>query len=149
MNKQNFTVNGNSFGLLLEIINIKPSVVQNVPMGKALEALKTNPQAAKRMFAIKTLKTDKTENVLIKEVVTQHSFRNREILEKSTRCGCFYCCRIYSSVEITEWIEERRSGGGFTALCPHCGIDSVLPEHPQAIPILTVNLLNRIHKQRF
>lgn len=36
--------------------------------------------------------------------------------------GCFYCITIYGSSEIKEWID-----GGQTALCPHCGIDSVLP----------------------
>jgi hypothetical protein len=29
---------------------------------------------------------------------------------------------LYGSSEISEWVD-----GGETALCPHCGIDSVLP----------------------
>ena len=36
--------------------------------------------------------------------------------------GCFYCKCIYSPSKIKEWID-----GGETALCPKCGIDSVLP----------------------
>ncbi len=46
-------------------------------------------------------------------------------LENSKYCGCFYCKRLCSFNEITEWIgngedEEK------TALCPFCGIDAVL-----------------------
>jgi hypothetical protein len=36
--------------------------------------------------------------------------------------GCFYCVTVFDVQEIDEWID-----GGQTALCPHCGIDSVLP----------------------
>jgi hypothetical protein len=36
--------------------------------------------------------------------------------------GCFYCIPVFDVEEIEEWID-----GGQTALCPHCGIDSVLP----------------------
>jgi hypothetical protein len=43
----------------------------------------------------------------------------------SERCGCFYCLRIFGPGEITEWIDEV-DGIGTTAMCPHCGIDSVI-----------------------
>lgn len=46
---------------------------------------------------------------------------NRELIGSHTRCGCFYCRRIYPGREIKIWIDE-----GKTALCPHCGIDSVI-----------------------
>ena len=52
----------------------------------------------------------------------KHSMRNRRELAKSETCGCFYCERVFSPAEITEWIDD-----GETAMCPHCGIDSVLP----------------------
>lgn len=51
------------------------------------------------------------------------SFRGRAIIEKSKLCGCFYCCRTFSPVAIKEWVDYKD-----TALCPHCGIDSVLPD---------------------
>lgn len=60
-----------------------------------------------------------------------HSFcaRHRSELEKDNICGCFYCLRIYSPKEIAKWLPE----GSGTALCPYCGIDSVIGEssgHP-------------------
>jgi len=44
------------------------------------------------------------------------------MLQKSTVCGCFYCLKIYSPDEINEWTDSEED----TAICPHCGIDSVL-----------------------
>jgi NAD-dependent SIR2 family protein deacetylase len=52
-----------------------------------------------------------------------HSRGNRAHLGESATCGCFYCLAIYPPTEIVEWIDE-----GQTALCPRCGIDSVLAE---------------------
>ena len=51
----------------------------------------------------------------------RHSMRNRKELAESDACGCFYCERTFSPAEITEWIDD-----GQTAMCPYCGIDSVL-----------------------
>lgn len=49
---------------------------------------------------------------------------HRVALEKSTRCGCFSCLQIFSPSEITEWVRRDQDQ---TAVCPYCGIDSVLP----------------------
>ncbi|MEH7628221.1 cytoplasmic protein [Bacillus subtilis] len=51
------------------------------------------------------------------------SIYNKGYLEKTDRCGCFQCLEIFNSNEIIEWIDE-----GDTALCPYCGIDSVIGE---------------------
>lgn len=53
----------------------------------------------------------------------KHSTNNRASLMDGQICGCFYCMKIFASAEISEWllIED-------TALCPHCGIDSVIGE---------------------
>lgn len=48
---------------------------------------------------------------------------NEGDLRASSKCGCFYCLRIYEPSEIREWIDDRN---GLTALCPYCGIDSVI-----------------------
>ena len=40
---------------------------------------------------------------------------------RSENCGCFYCGSIFEPSKITEWIDEDT-----TALCPSCGIDSVI-----------------------
>jgi len=50
-------------------------------------------------------------------------------ISKSERCGCFYCLEIFEHTEITEWLNDRNVGlgtTGRTALCPRCGIDSVI-----------------------
>lgn len=41
-------------------------------------------------------------------------------------CGCFYCLATFSPAEIVDWIDEDSVGIGRTALCPRCGIDSVI-----------------------
>ena len=51
----------------------------------------------------------------------EHSFRNREELLRSDVCGCFYCEKTFANNEIFEWVDE-----GGTAMCPKCGIDSVI-----------------------
>ena len=50
-----------------------------------------------------------------------HSFKNRQEIEQSTKCGCFNCQRIYCPTEVEDYVDE-----GKTALCPYCGIDSVI-----------------------
>lgn len=51
----------------------------------------------------------------------KHSSYNREEIEKSEKCGCFYCLSIFPSSEIVQWID-----GNETAICPKCKVDSVL-----------------------
>lgn len=46
----------------------------------------------------------------------------RRYIEKSRYCGCFYCLRIYKPSAIKEWVGRK----GNDAICPKCGIDSVL-----------------------
>ena len=48
---------------------------------------------------------------------------NQEKLKNAQVCGCFYCLRIFDPKEIV-WEDEE----DHTAMCPYCGIDSVLPE---------------------
>lgn len=54
------------------------------------------------------------------------SFANVKAVKLSTYCGCFYCCEIYLASEVVDFIKERVAVDD-TALCPKCGIDSVLP----------------------
>jgi hypothetical protein len=60
-------------------------------------------------------------------IVSAHkcSSSHRDEVETSEVCGCFYCLTIFSPTEITEWVDEV-NGIGTTAICPHCGIDSVI-----------------------
>jgi hypothetical protein len=45
---------------------------------------------------------------------------------QSEICGCFYCLERFPPNAITEWIDANATGEGQTALCPRCGIDSVI-----------------------
>ena len=64
---------------------------------------------------------------------------NREILMSAQVCGCFYCMRIFDPKEIV-WEDET----DHTAMCPYCGIDSVLPESA-SLPI-TKAFLKKMHE---
>jgi hypothetical protein len=55
-----------------------------------------------------------------------------EVLASQT-CGCFFCLATFAPSAITDWVdwpegtpEDRELELGKTALCPRCGIDSVI-----------------------
>lgn len=50
-----------------------------------------------------------------------HSSGHKVELERSPLCGCFYCCQTFETSKIQRWVDK-----GETALCPLCGIDSVI-----------------------
>ncbi len=61
-----------------------------------------------------------------KDIIEAHKFssNHKEALQKDKKCGCFYCLKIFSPSEITDWIKDT-SG---TAMCPYCRIDSIIGE---------------------
>ena len=68
------------------------------------------------------------------EEAHKRSIRNRPLVEASDLCGCFYCLRTYSPALIKEWVRVEE-----TALCPYCGIDSVIGSkagYPLTAPFL-------------
>ena len=74
----------------------------------------------------------------------QFSTNNQKQLEQSSICGCFYCGKIFNPIEITQWLSEK-SG---TAICPHCGVDSVIGESSGSFHI-TEQLLKCMHQYWF
>lgn len=50
---------------------------------------------------------------------------NEDLISRSSMCGCFNCGDIFPPEEIEDWIEDKE---GRTAICPHCSVDSVLPD---------------------
>jgi hypothetical protein len=61
----------------------------------------------------------------------KHSSNHREEVMRSSICGCFYCLSIFIPSEILDWVDESTDEtdigeSGQTALCPRCGIDSVI-----------------------
>ena len=59
-------------------------------------------------------------------MIDAHAFsiNNEEELMSETKCGCFYYLEIFNPKEIEEWCDDEVG----TALCPFCGIDSVIGE---------------------
>lgn len=51
------------------------------------------------------------------------SKHNKESIACSNECGCFYCLNIYDPETITTYTDD-----GTTAVCPICGIDSVVAD---------------------
>jgi hypothetical protein len=50
-----------------------------------------------------------------------HASNHRAEIDQSTSCACFFCFRSFVSGDIRTWIDKNQ-----TALCPRCGIDSVI-----------------------
>jgi hypothetical protein len=61
-----------------------------------------------------------TVNPRLKEA-HKHSSRHRVELDESDLVGCFHCKETYSLTAVKEYVDEND-----TALCPVCGIDSVI-----------------------
>lgn len=73
--------------------------------------------------------------------IHKKSSLNRKEIETSKLCGCYYCLDIFFSREILEWCDK-----GETALCPKCGIDSVIGDTDV---IITEQLLKKMKKHWF
>ncbi len=73
----------------------------------------------------------------------RHSINHRPQLTGDKVCGCFYCLAIFDPAEIEEWIPDTCG----TAICPHCGIDSVIGES-SGYPI-TTEFLREMHGHWF
>jgi hypothetical protein len=60
-----------------------------------------------------------------KDIIDAHKYssKNKANILKDDICGCFYCLKIFSPNEIEKWINDEEDG---TAVCPYCGIDSVI-----------------------
>lgn len=105
------------------IPNNEPSIALIENIG----ALHQEPKSEAEKLLIRTYHITK----LSMDARQAHYFSNnhKPELEKDNVCGCFYCGKIFSPAEIKEWIVVNnpcdRHG---TAICPHCGIDSVIGE---------------------
>lgn len=52
------------------------------------------------------------------------SAENKEQIAKSSLCGCFSCCKIFTPDKIEDWIQEKN--GKESAICPYCYSDTIL-----------------------
>jgi uncharacterized paraquat-inducible protein A len=51
----------------------------------------------------------------------EHCWNNRPEVKSSSMCGCFKCIAVFPPNEIDQWGDR-----GITALCPRCGVNSVI-----------------------
>ena len=81
-------------------------------------------------------------------LIKSHEFSSHHRLSilKSKYCGCFYCLKIFRPGEIQEWCDINVDGINQTALCPFCGIDSVLADFDVKI---TLELLKEMNEHWF
>ena len=87
-----------------------------------------------------------TEQKCDLELEHHFSSNHKPELEKDSRCGCFYCLTVFEPKEITEWlIDENSCDERGTAICPYCGIDSVIGES-SGFPITQEFLLIMRHR---
>ena len=73
-----------------------------------------------------------------------HSIKNEESILKSDFCGCFHCISIFPVADIKEMVVEK--DGFKTAICPICGIDSVLGD---ASVDITAEILESLNAHYF
>jgi len=52
--------------------------------------------------------------------VHKYTKNNKNYIEKSKMCGCFYCLSIFEKEKVVEYLP------GNTAICPYCPVDSVI-----------------------
>ncbi len=69
----------------------------------------------------------------------ESAFHKDAILE-SEMCVCFFCVAKLAPNKILDWIDD-----GQTAICPRCGIDSVLPYEDS----LTMEFLQKMNDHYF
>lgn len=72
----------------------------------------------------------------------KYSYANKESVLSSKECGCFYCSRTFNPNEIVEWVRDHKP----TAICPYCGIDSVIGDNSVSI---TKDLLKEMYDYFF
>lgn len=85
----------------------------------------------------------KVQNFVTREEHSK-SFKNFDAIQQSKKCGCYNCKKIFDATEIDEWVTEK--DGQKTALCPYCGIDSVIQD---ANVQITPELLDKMQEEWF
>lgn len=67
-----------------------------------------------------------------KDLIRAHKFsiNNRNQIQNTNRCGCFFCKTIFSTTEFEDddWIYGPGEELG-TAICPYCMVDSIIFEN--------------------
>ncbi|WP_439500031.1 cytoplasmic protein [Bosea sp. (in: a-proteobacteria)] len=73
----------------------------------------------------------------------KHCRRHRIEVSQSEVCGCFYCAEIIDPAEIRQWTDNNQ-----TAICPRCGIDSLIGGK-SGFPVADPAFLKAMHQHWF
>jgi hypothetical protein len=81
------------------------------------------------------------------ELADIHKFctNNRPQIDRGGLCGCFFCEEVFDpeKMSIREWTDR-----GQTALCPICGIDSVVSSRDEP-RIVNAGVLHQLYVRWF
>ena len=69
---------------------------------------------------------------------------NKSIILVSDMAACYCCMQYFKAAEVNEFVDD----GDVTALCPHCGVDTVLGD-ATGLPIQDKEYLHAIHQFGF
>ena len=72
------------------------------------------------------------------------SSHNRTVITAATKCVCFYCKKTTEPKDILEYCDN-----GNTAICPHCGVDSILPNSAFPNNIIDDNIVTQMQELYF
>ena len=73
------------------------------------------------------------------------SIRNEESILKSDFCGCFHCISILAATDVKSSDMVVEKDGFKTAICPICGIDSVIGDASVGISAELLEALNEYY----
>ena len=76
-------------------------------------------------------------------IAPKMAIHNKEKLQKVSECACYFCYKVFSPSEITEWIDKEYD----TAVCPHCSVDAVLPIYEEGEK--DIAFLTKVHEYWF
>ena len=76
------------------------------------------------------------------EDMHNYSANNKDLILKSTICYCFHCKRQVTPSEIVRYLEIEN-----TAICPYCGVDSIIPDSTEHE--LTSDTVDKMNKYWF
>lgn len=79
-------------------------------------------------------RTSKNKSSQELKAAHKHCSHNRAAVTGSALCGCFYCLEIFPAAQVQEYVSSE------DAVCPKCGIDSVIADasgYPLSLEWLT------------
>lgn len=78
------------------------------------------------------------------DAIHQLCFGNEQLLGQSAQAGCFQCLNVFPADAVNSWIADKPNR---TAVCPRCGIDSVLADS-MGLDV-SADLLEALHNRYF